>query len=271
MTAPAFAPVDALRDAAPRVYWTDRPGAPQPSEPLVGGTTCDLLVIGGGFTGLWAAIEARRADPGLDVLVVDAQTVAFGASGRNGGFLSESLTHGIAHGVQLWPTQMSELLALGRQNVREIVEFTAQQGIDAGIRMCGKTAVATRPHELAGLAASRDLHLRFGETVELLDQGQVRADLDSRRTSGDFGTARAPDLSTPPHSRGGCSMWRAAGACGCTRARGCCGCAGQDQASRSPASAAASRPVVSCWRPTRTHPWCGVFAAACCRSTTTSW
>lgn len=179
MTQPAVHTADALRDAAPRPFWTDRPGAPEPAEPLVGRTTCDLLVVGGGFTGLWAAIEARLADPSRDVLLVEAQTIAFGGSGRNGGFLSESLTHGVAHGAELWPSELPTLLRLGRENVREIVAFADESGIDADIRMCGKTVVATRPHQLAALQAARDLNARHGETVELLDRDAVRADVDS--------------------------------------------------------------------------------------------
>lgn len=54
-----------------------------PFAPLRGGTTCDLCVIGGGYTGLSAAYHAARA--GLDVVLIDAQRIGFGASGRNGG------------------------------------------------------------------------------------------------------------------------------------------------------------------------------------------
>lgn len=179
MTQPAVHPGDALRDAAPRSFWTDRPGAPEPAEALGGRAVCDLLVVGGGFTGLWAAIEARLADPSRDVLLVEAESIAFGASGRNGGFLSESLTHGMAHGVELWPSELDTLLRLGRENVREIIAFTEQHGIAAGIRMCGKTAVATRPHQVAALEAAHALNARHGEQVELLDRDEVRADVAS--------------------------------------------------------------------------------------------
>jgi glycine/D-amino acid oxidase-like deaminating enzyme len=179
MTQPTIRTADALRDAVPRPFWTDRADAPESTPPLVGGTSCDLLVVGGGLTGLWAAIEARRADPDADVVLVEADRIAFGASGRNGGFFSESLTHGLAHGVELWPDELPTLLRLGRENVREIVDFTAAEGIDAGIRLCGKTAVATQPHHLEALVAARALNERFGEDVSLLDQDQMRRDVNS--------------------------------------------------------------------------------------------
>jgi glycine/D-amino acid oxidase-like deaminating enzyme len=170
---------DALRDASPRPFWTDRPDAPEPCAPLVRGTTCDLLVVGGGLTGLWAAIEASIADPSRDVMLVEARQIAFGASGRNGGFFSESLTHGLSHGLELWPDDLPELLRLGRENVREICDFLAHEQIDADLRLCGKTAVATRPHHVAALAAAAELGSRFGEDVTLLDRDAVQADVHS--------------------------------------------------------------------------------------------
>ena len=179
MTQPSLRTADALRDAVPHPFWTDRPGAPPPAPPLVGGTSCDVLVVGGGLTGLWAAIEARTNDPSADVVLVEAESIAFGASGRNGGFFSESLTHGIAHGVQLWPEDLPVLLRLGRQNVREIVDFTESEGIAAGIRLCGKTAVATQPHHLEALAAAHTLNQDHGEDVTLLDGEEMQRDVAS--------------------------------------------------------------------------------------------
>ena len=179
MTEPATRPHDALRDAIPRVFWTDRADAPRPAAALAGPATCDVLVVGGGLTGLWAAIQARIADPSCDVLLIDAEQVAFGASGRNGGFMSESLTHGLAHGRQLWPDEMPTLLRLGRENVEQIARFVADEGIDADLRLCGKTTVATHPRHVDALAAAADLGAEYGEDVEVLDREQVRADVHS--------------------------------------------------------------------------------------------
>ena len=169
----------ALADAAPRPFWTDRPDAPVACEPLTAATSCDLLIVGGGLTGLWAAIEAKAADPAADVVLLEGHEIAFGASGRNGGFFSESLTHGVAHGLSLWPREMPILLRLGRENISEIIDFLAAEGIDARLRMCGKTAVAVKPHQVAELRASTALHVEFGESAVMLDADEVRADVDS--------------------------------------------------------------------------------------------
>jgi glycine/D-amino acid oxidase-like deaminating enzyme len=192
------APVDhALRDAVPRAYWTDRPGGPEPCELLHRNTTCDVLVVGGGFTGLWAAIEARNLHPSADIVLVEAKEIAFGASGRNGGFISESLTHGLAHGLQCWPDEMPSLVRLGRENLHEISAFIIAEGIDADLRLCGKTAVATKAHQLRSLASASELANRFGEQVALLDATQMRADVDSPTYLGGLRTRTGGGLVDP--------------------------------------------------------------------------
>ncbi|MEI6361915.1 MAG: FAD-dependent oxidoreductase [Actinomycetes bacterium] len=192
------APVgDALRDAEPRAYWTDRADAPEPCDPVSRTTTCDLLVIGGGFTGLWAAIEARALHPSAEIVLVETREIAFGASGRNGGFISESLTHGLAHGLGCWPDEMDMLVRLGRENLAEIAAFVAAEGIAADLSLCGKTAVATKPHHLSALAQTRDLSQSYGEDVTLLDAAQMRADVDSPTYLGGLRTRTGGGLVDP--------------------------------------------------------------------------
>ena len=62
MTAPVLAPSDALGEARPAVFWTDRPGAPEACPPIAGEVRCTLLVVGGGLTGLWTAYTLISAD-----------------------------------------------------------------------------------------------------------------------------------------------------------------------------------------------------------------
>ncbi|WP_327044567.1 FAD-binding oxidoreductase [Microbispora sp. NBC_01189] len=168
-----------IEDAAPRVFWTDRPGAPGPYEPLHGRTTADLLVVGGGFTGLWAAVLAKQENPACDVVLVEARSVAYGASGRNGGFIADSLTHGIGHGVRLWPSENAALLALGRANLAAIARFVDDHGIDADLRLVGKTTVAVAPHQVEELRRAEKLHREHGEDAVFLGRHEMRADVDS--------------------------------------------------------------------------------------------
>ena len=80
--------------AVPWPYWLDHHGAPETCAPVAGEVECDLAIVGGGFTGLWAALIAKERQPERDILLVEAEHVAFGATGRNGGFAEHSLTHG---------------------------------------------------------------------------------------------------------------------------------------------------------------------------------
>ncbi len=172
-------PGSALADARPLPVWWEGREAGAASEPLHGTARADLLVVGGGFTGLWAAIQAINEDPGRTVVVIEAQQVAAGASGRNGGFVSPSLTHGLAHGDALWHDEMPELLRLGRENLREIEEFVAKEAIAADLRICGKTMFATRPHEVDALRESHRLHQRYDEESVFLTADQARAEVRS--------------------------------------------------------------------------------------------
>jgi glycine/D-amino acid oxidase-like deaminating enzyme len=146
---------------------------------LRGRHSAELAIIGGGLTGLWSAILAKQRNPGLEVVILEARTIAFGASGRNGGFISESLTHGLAHGVAMWPNEMDVLLRLGRENFTAIEETLRDHGIEADLRRCGKTAMALTPSQVDALRRSHEVHQAFGEDSEVLDRDAVRADVNS--------------------------------------------------------------------------------------------
>jgi glycine/D-amino acid oxidase-like deaminating enzyme len=168
-----------LAHAAPSPYWLDSPLRPQQAPPLVGDATCDLAVVGAGYTGLWTALLAKEGDPGRDVLLIEGQTAGWAASGRNGGFCAASLTHGIANGVQRFPTEMAVLDRLGRSNLDEIEKAVAHYGIDCAFERTGSMDVATAPHQLPWLVEDVEVAQHFGHDCVLLGQDQVRAELAS--------------------------------------------------------------------------------------------
>ncbi|GAA2165901.1 FAD-dependent oxidoreductase [Pedococcus bigeumensis] len=165
----------ALADAAPAVYWLDQPDRPA-RRPGLGGASsadrsADLVVVGAGYSGLWTALLAKEADPSLDVLVLEAGSVGWAASGRNGGFCSASLTHGEANGRARWPQEYAALHRLGLENLDGIEATVRRYGIECDFRRTGELTVATRPHEVQWLAEESE--------GELLDRDAVRAHLDS--------------------------------------------------------------------------------------------
>ncbi|MFF4806939.1 NAD(P)/FAD-dependent oxidoreductase [Micromonospora chersina] len=169
----------ALADAAPVPYWLDRPERPDPLPPLAGVHDADLLVVGGGYAGLWTALLAKEAHPDRDVLLVDAGTCGWAASGRNGGFCAASLTHGLANGAERWPGEIDELERLGRENLDAIADTVVKHGIDCDFERTGELAVAVEPYQLAGLAEDAELARRYGHDVRLLDRDEVRAEVAS--------------------------------------------------------------------------------------------
>ncbi|RBJ07750.1 FAD-dependent oxidoreductase, partial [Micromonospora provocatoris] len=168
-----------MADAAPVSYWLDRPVRPDPLPPLSGPHTADLLVVGGGYAGLWTALLAKEADPDRDVLLIDAGTCGWAASGRNGGFCAASLTHGLANGVERFPGEIGELERLGRENLDAIAATVAKYDIDCDLERTGELAVAVEPYQLDGLAADAELARRYGHDVRLLDRDEVRAEVAS--------------------------------------------------------------------------------------------
>ncbi len=170
---------EALRGARPASFWLDRPDAPSPAAALRGETTAALAVVGGGFTGLWTALLAKERDPARDVVLLEGRTVAWAASGRNGGFCSASLTHGLANGFDRFGAEMPALHRLGQQNLDEIAATVARYSIDCGFERTGELTIATRDWQLAGLEHAAELAGRVGERPVLLDTAGVRAEIDS--------------------------------------------------------------------------------------------
>ena len=165
---------DAIADALPLAFWLDDPASPEPAPPLVGRTSADLVVVGGGFTGLWTAWLAKAADPARDVVLVEADRCGWAASGRNGGFCAASLTHGLGNGVERFPAEVDVLERMGRQNLDAIEATVAAEGIECDFERTGELDVATEPWQVEALreaAAEAEAH---GHRVTLLDTDAVR-------------------------------------------------------------------------------------------------
>ena len=169
----------ALAAAAPAVLWLDDPVRPEPLPPLVSSTSTDLLVVGGGYAGLWTALRAKERDPGRDVVVLEAGRCGDQASGRNGGFASASLTHGFPNGVERWPEELATLDRMGAENLAGIGRTVQQYDIDCGWEHTGELMVATAPHQLAELTELAEAMGEAGHDVRMLDRAGVQAQVRS--------------------------------------------------------------------------------------------
>ena len=176
---PSSRALHALRESTPAVFWLDQPGAPAPSPALAGADTCDLAIVGAGFTGLWAALLAKEADPSRDVVVLDAGRIAGQASGRNGGICMATLTHGVARGADLFPGEEAQLIELGVENLDAIERTIAEHGIDCGWERTGELDIASAPWQVEGLKHERGHYARVGLGHDWLEREALQAEIHS--------------------------------------------------------------------------------------------
>lgn len=153
--------------------WLDAPGVP-PAEPLDGSTTADVVVVGAGLAGLWTAYYLLEHDPALDVLLVEADAVGHGATGRAGGWCSAGSPADAAAVADRHGTEAAVALrAALRDAVVEIGGVAAAEQIDCDFAVGGLLAVARTPTELAALADAARQAVAWGDDVEVLTAAQV--------------------------------------------------------------------------------------------------
>ncbi|SBS73272.1 FAD dependent oxidoreductase [uncultured Mycobacterium sp.] len=162
----------ALGSAAFGSMWLDMPRPEYPK--LSGGLSCDLLVVGGGYAGLWTALHATERNPGARVVLIEAERVGWAASGRNGGFVEASITHGAENGKSRWPTEFDQLEKLGLANLDGMQADIEKYAMAVDWERSGMLTVATEPHQVGWLREGAD-----NGDGRFLDQAAVRAEVAS--------------------------------------------------------------------------------------------
>nr|WP_090346298.1 FAD-binding oxidoreductase [Mycolicibacterium malmesburyense]CRL78889.1 FAD dependent oxidoreductase [Mycolicibacterium malmesburyense] len=158
-------------------------GYPTTRPPLPGDRDVDVCIVGAGYTGLWTAYYLKRADPSLRIAVLEARFAGFGASGRNGGWLS-----GLAPGdrdamarrygrdrVLAWQRALND-------SVDEVIAVAEREGIDAGIVKGGTVQIARNRAQAVRLGAEFESEAGWGvDGIEPLSESEVaeRIRLDS--------------------------------------------------------------------------------------------
>lgn len=183
---------ESLEGSRLQPFWLDdlpdRPAQPA----LTGRETADLVVVGGGYTGLWTALLAKQRDPDTRVVLLEGKRIGWAASGRNGGFVEATLTHGAKNGETRFPDELETLDRMGMQNLDEIQATVETEGWAVDFERVGSIAVATEAYQVAELEAAHD-----GEHELFYDAAAMRAQINSPTYEGGLWSTRDTALAHP--------------------------------------------------------------------------
>ena len=162
-------------------YWlaTRREYTPSPS--LQGDAKADIVIVGGGFTGLWTSIFLKELAPEAEVALLEQATLGYGGSGRNAGQVSGSIDHShklaIAH---FGKDEARRMARIGLQNLDELAQFIRKHSIACDFHRVGQLSVALAPAHVNDacnlVAAAAELGV---DGVRFLSAEETRAELNS--------------------------------------------------------------------------------------------
>jgi glycine/D-amino acid oxidase-like deaminating enzyme len=155
-------------------FWHASMGYPQRRAPLAGPLNTDVCIVGAGFTGLWTAYYLKMAAPSLEIAVLEKTFAGYGASGRNGGWLTAAIAGSAERyakrlGVDAVRAQQSAMI----ESIDEVIRVAGQEGIDADVVKGGELSVACSASQLARLRESVAAGHRWGIEEELLSAPQL--------------------------------------------------------------------------------------------------
>src|SRR6266851_4715257 len=154
-----------MRNGDVSFWWHARGGFPPRRPSLPGPAEADVCIVGAGYTGLWTAWYLTRAAPGLRVVVLEAAFAGFGASGRNGGWVTAALPGSRAR-YATGPRGAEGVRALERElrdTVDEVARVCKDEDIDVGLVKGGTLAVATSAAQDARLRERLDRDRAWGD------------------------------------------------------------------------------------------------------------
>ncbi len=170
----------ALNDSKYCPLWHDQSDVRPDILPAISqDKNCELLIVGGGFTGLWAALQVKERSPETTIILIEKTFVADGSSGRNGGFINSSLAHGETNTDHHFPGEGDKLYELGQQNMTELLDTFKRYNIDARYEPVGETEVATNQHSVDELKKHYQAEKAAGDDVVFFNKEEMQAQVNS--------------------------------------------------------------------------------------------
>ncbi|TRW80345.1 FAD-dependent oxidoreductase [Mycolicibacterium sp. 018/SC-01/001] len=167
-------------------FWWNSIGASPPRPPLPGTTQADVCIVGAGYTGLWTAYYLKKAAPHLRIVMLEQRFAGFGASGRNGGWLTNEITGGRgqyvkSHGRDAVARQQTAM----NETVDEVIRVTRDEHIDCDVVKGGEFTVATNAAQQDRLLHAVEEARTWPMTdVELLSAAEATARINVVGTTG---------------------------------------------------------------------------------------
>ncbi|WP_262694880.1 NAD(P)/FAD-dependent oxidoreductase [Kordiimonas aquimaris] len=178
-TSPTQHAEHALQTAQYKPYWLDSSKKPNTTPSLNHDETCDLLIVGAGFCGLWAALQAKETDPERHIIMIEAGEVANGATGRPAAILSTSVMHGIDNTERMFPDEVATLEQLGMDNMDGFEAAIKKYKIDCDLEWGGELTVAVGEQELPQLQHEKELFDKYGHETQLLNRTDLQDEITS--------------------------------------------------------------------------------------------
>ena len=158
-------------------FWLEDAGPVEPTHPLAGDTTADVVIVGAGYLGLWTAWRAKELEPGLDIVVLDAGLAGHGPSGRNGGFVSTLWDDLPILRDRVGDRRAVEVCRASERAVHGIGAWCAAEGVDAWFVAAPTLYVATSDAQVGDwdeiVAACREVGAP--DEAQPLDEPAVRS------------------------------------------------------------------------------------------------
>jgi putative aminophosphonate oxidoreductase len=146
-----------------RSWWLREARPDERVMPLKGSRRADVCIVGGGFTGLWTALRVKELEPSADVVLIEADICAGGASGRNGGFAMTFWHHFLGLERACGAAEAIRIARASAEAVDDIGRVCAEHGIDAHYRRDGWFWTATNQAQVGAWTSTIEAIARHGE------------------------------------------------------------------------------------------------------------